>query len=961
MNRVCKRLIEVDLPIGVISQNAAAEMEKRRGHIPMMHIWWAHRPPVACRSILLAGLLPDPADPACPKTFHSIAKCVLEEYWNHFGGKHLDFHDCMNLREGLLRVVSDISNYALRCDSFLMDTATKLVAAAYPSYPPCLLDSFSGGGIIPFEGVRLQINTIASDLNPCAVLINKVVLEYMPRYAGILTKETERWAKELHLRLRKKLAHFYPPQSNDETPVAYIWARVVTCEGPNCGIEIPLIKQMWLARKGKTKVAMEFEVPADKSVVHIKIIENAQPNNLNPGTYKGGAATCPVCGYTTHSNSVKKQLRTCRGGTQSARMLVVVCTRKGIRGRYYRLPTKGDLDAITAAKKFLKQNPDNLDLPREPLPSKDRHRAVGSQLPLYGFETFSDLFAIRQLLVLGTLSKMIHEIFIEIAETLNEEGLAKAIVANLALLLDKMADMNTSLCVWQTHAGIPAHLFGRKAFPMVTDFAEAVPVGESSGTLISGLKRTLTVLREYSSLRLKSATVLNSNASSLPLPDNLCAIYFSDPPYYDSVPYADLSDFFYVWLRRSIGDIFPDLFQGVLTEKNAEATVNHPNSEEEKLRYVEMLTNSWAEALRVLRPDGIAVIIFAHKSTAGWEALLESILSAGWCITASWPIDTEMKSRMNAKNTASLSSSVHLVCRPRENLDGSLRTDDVGDWRDVLTELPKRIHEWMPRLAKEGVVGADAIFSCLGPALEIYSRYSSVEKASGEKVELKEYLEEVWAAVSREALNMIFEGADASGFEEDARLTAMWLWTLRTAVNGNHVEAENGTQTKSLPGYSLEYDAARKIAQGLGAHLEKLSNLVEIKGDSAMLLSAGARTRYLFGKDAGAGPKERKKKSAQQKFEFMLEVENLEAKSGNWTGDLSGRPGLTVLDQLHQSMILFGAGRGEAMKRFLVEEGVGRNSLFWRLAQALSALYPAGTDEKRWVDGVLARKKGLGF
>lgn len=280
----------------------------------------------------------------------------------------------------------------------------------------------------------------------------------------------------------------------------------------------------------------------------------------------------------------------------------------------------------------------------------------------------------------------------------------------------------------------------------------------------------------------------------------------------------------------------------------------------------------------------------------------------------------------------------------------------------------------MPRLADEGVVGADAIFACLGPALEIFSRYSAVEKASGEKVTLKEYLEEVWAAVSREALNMIFSGADASGFEEDARLTAMWLWTLRTALNGGEEPAtgedddsddndsRSGTATKSLPGYRLEYDAARKIAQGLGAHLENLSHLVEVKGDSATLLSAAARTPYLFGKDAAAAPKgKRKKHTSQLKFDFAETLQEIEETSGNWSSDLTGKPGSTVLDQLHQAMILFAAGRGEALKRFLVEDGVGRNPLFWRLAQALSALYPSASDEKRWVDGVLARKKGLGL
>lgn len=341
--------------------------------------------------------------------------------------------------------------------------------------------------------------------------------------------------------------------------------------------------------------------------------------------------------------------------------------------------------------------------------------------------------------------------------------------------------------------------------------------------------------------------------------------------------------------------------------------------------------------------------------------MLQAIVDAGWVVTASWPIDTERQNRQRAIGSAALQSSIHLVCRPRENSDGSLRTNYIGDWRDVLTELPKRIHDWMPRLAEESVVGADAIFACIGPALEIYSRYSSVEKASGEKVELKEYLEQVWAAVSREALKMIFEGADASGFEEDARLTAMWLWTLRTAANGNN-KADNEAPAKSLPGYSLEYDAARKIAQGLGAHLENLSHLVEIKGNTAMLLSAGARTRYLFGKDTGEAPKGRKKKKTKQlTFDFEGELKQMEDESGDLAGDLSGRAGSTVLDKLHQSMILFGAGRGEALKRFLVDDGIGMNPLYWRLAQSLSALYPSGTDEKRWVDGVLARKKGLGF
>jgi len=337
------------------------------------------------------------------------------------------------------------------------------------------------------------------------------------------------------------------------------------------------------------------------------------------------------------------------------------------------------------------------------------------------------------------------------------------------------------------------------------------------------------------------------------------------------------------------------------------------------------------------------------------------VIDAGFIVTASWPIDTERASRMRANKSAALGSSVHLIVRPREDKDGALKTSEVGDWRDVLQVLPKRIHEWMPRLAREGVVGADAIFACLGPALEIYSRYARVEKASGEPVFLREYLENVWSVVAREALNMIFEGADATGFEEDARLTAMWLWTLSTGGNGNGT-GENGEEIQASTGYVLEYDTARKIAQGLGAHLEQLTSTVEIKGDVARLLPVSERAEYLFKKEGVRATitKGKKRTDRQPSFEFMEEMKELEERES--TGIITFQDtGRTVLDRLHQSMLLFASGRSEALKRFLVEEGVGQDQRFWRLAQALSALYPSTLDEKRWLDGVLARKKGLGF
>jgi hypothetical protein len=291
-----------------------------------------------------------------------------------------------------------------------------------------------------------------------------------------------------------------------------------------------------------------------------------------------------------------------------------------------------------------------------------------------------------------------------------------------------------------------------------------------------------------------------------------------------------------------------------------------------------------------------------------------------------------------------LASSIHLVCRPREHVDGSLVTDTVGDWRDVLAALPARIRDWLPRLAGEGIVGADAIFACLGPALELFSRYARVEKVSGEQVELSEYLEHVWAAIAREALSTIFEEADTSGLEPDARLTAMWLWTLAvSAADSDPDDLEDRKAARS--GFYLEFDAARKIAQGLGARLEELSSVVEVKSGKARLLPVSERQKSLLaGAEAIATPNAQGDLFGPQ-TELNSDPGQIEV-------------GNTVLDQLHQAMLLFAAGKMATLRGFLAE--VGQEARFWRLAQALSALYPPASDEKRWVDGVSGLKKGVG-
>ncbi|NLF16008.1 MAG: DUF1156 domain-containing protein [Lentisphaerae bacterium] len=583
----------------------------------------------------------------------------------------------------------------------------------------------------------------------------------------------------------------------------------------------------------------------------------------------------------------------------------------------------------------------------------------------YGMERFCDLFTPRQSLALATLAERISSI------RLDDAGLQEAVKAVLAFALDKQADLSNSLCRWEPMAQCPRQLFGRQAIAMVWDFAEGAVLGDSSGSWAVSLGGELAGLRSLAATW-QAGTARQADAAQHPLPDDSVELFFTDPPYYDAIPYSDLSDFFYVWEKRCLG-----MNEVALTPKDEECIVDEVKGKDRAF-FEATMQRAMAEGRRMLTPAGLGTVVFAHKSTDGWEAQMQAMVGAGWTITASWPVDTECGSRLRAQDSAALASSVHLVCRPREDEHGKT-TGGVGDWRDVLAELPKRIGEWLPRLSAEGVVGADAIFACLGPALEIYSRYSSVEKASGERVELREYLGEVWAEVARQALSMIFAGADASGFEEDARLTAMWLWTLRTGASaaedaesaeeeasddGDDSAGARSSRTTRLPGYPLEYDAARKIAQGLGCHLETLGGLVEVKGDQATLLSAAARAGYLFGRDdlaTARRPGKRKVPTQQPDLFRQLGLPSdaeVEQEQAEFERPAAGK---TTLDQLHQSMLLFSGGRGNALARFLVEDGVGAKAQFWVLAQALSALYPPNTDEKRWVDGVLARKKGLGF
>ena len=485
----------------------------------------------------------------------------------------------------------------------------------------------------------------------------------------------------------------------------------------------------------------------------------------------------------------------------------------------------------------------------------------------------------------------------------------------------------------------------------------------------------------------------SANASEHPLPYEAAGVWFTDPPYYDAIPYSDLSDFFLVWLKRVLSDnrLLRDPFdpENPLSPKMAEAvqddTKQTNGRSKDRTWFEETMARAFAEGRRVLRVDGVGSVVFAHKTTEGWEALLSGMIRGGWTITGSWPIATEMPSRLRARDSAALATSIHLVCRPRAE------DAPIGDWATVLGELPRRVGHWMERLQAEGVRGADLVFACIGPALEIFSRYSRVETPDGAEIGLPAYLEKVWEVVGRTALENVLGSAEAQArnglagaLEEDARLTALFLWTLQATSSEDTADPEHdesaptddagevgevGSSSKAT-GFSLVFDVVRRFAQPLGIDLPKWEKrTIETKKGVVRLLPVGERATQLFGEQgsqAVAAWLEQDVQRGADALQGMLFSDRPErARSAvreprpryGDADDASDKrsaaaSGATTLDRVHTAMLLQAGGQTNALHA-LVRAERERGPDFLRLSNALSALYPRGSEEKRLLDAML--------
>ena len=591
----CKRLAEVDFPIAEVSRHAVREKSIRHGHPSTLHLWWARRPLASSRAVLMALLLPDPADAHCPGAFKEEARRILLAHEGRPQGWAQGVAEDEGLRRVLLKFIADFANWDVAANPAWLATSRALVKAAHGEEAPLVVDPFAGGGSIPLEALRVGCETFASDLNPVACLILKVMLEDIPRHGPKLAEELREAGRRIKEQAEKELADLYPKDEDGATPIAYLWARTVRCESPNCGAEIPLMRSFWLCKKPKRKRALRVSVvrrEGNAPEVAFEVFEPANDAEVSSGTVDRAKATCPCCGATLPPERVRLQLNEQRGGADpafnnlggrigGARMTAVVTLRPGEPGRHYRTPTDLDYASVRLAQSRLDdvlgswENDGKEGLcpvPDEPLPPIG---TLGFRVQRYGMLQWGDLFTARQKVALLALAHA----------SINRGS--EAVARCIGTSLDGVIDRNVSLATWRPQADQEKveHLFARQALPMTWDFGEAVPVGTSTGSFAERVSILVKTTSDLTQWDCESAQVQCADATAgYPLPDQTASICFTDPPYYDAIPYSDLSDFFLVWLKRTLPGLtlLSDPFDpdNPLSPKSREAVQDETKSHE---------------------------------------------------------------------------------------------------------------------------------------------------------------------------------------------------------------------------------------------------------------------------------------------------------------------------------------------------------------------------------------------
>ena len=883
-----KSLIEETFPIREVSKESVKEKSVRHGHISTMHIWWARRPLASSRATIYSALTVMPENEADTL-------------------KNTEF-------------VSNLSKWENSFNNIILESARNNILTSNGGIPPRILDPFSGGGSIPLEAMRLGCETYASDYNPVATLILKCTLEYPQKYKeqkeenedslisqsnpGRLLTDLNKWGKFVLEESRKEIGQFYRNSMGDATPIGYIWARTIPCQNVSCNAEIPLMRQYWLARKDNRKVALKPYVENDK--VEFKIIETKSdkfPEDFDPekGTVSRAIATCPVCGSVVDADTMHNLFQK---GDAGERLIVVIEKEKRTTGKKYRLAKNEDITIYKSSQDFLKEKAKILSnswgisaIPDEYTPEgKGRGAERAFSVRNYGLNTWGDLFNSRQKLALITFSEKVRLAYDEMIREGYEEEYAKAVCTYLSFVVSRMSDFETDLCHWHPQWEFIPNTFSRQAIPMSWDYAELNPFSTVlTGTYESMLRQIIRPLEHLIQIEGVPGKAAQSSATSIAYPDNYFDAVFTDPPYYDNVPYSYLSDFFYVWLKRMVGHLYPDLFATPLTPKSQEivAYSNMEGGFESGKKYFEdMLGKSFREINRVLKMNGIAVIVYAHKSTSAWETLINSLLNSGLVVTAAWPINTEMKSRLRANDSAALASSIYIVTRKIEK-------EKTGFYNEIKLQMKEHLQTKLDTLWKEGISGADFLISGIASSIEVFGRFERVINDSGETITTERLMEDVRRIVIDYAVKQVLHNGFSSEIDPLTRFYVLWRWAYGSA--------------------NVPFDEARKLSQSVGIDLSSQWNGGLIKKDKSFVQVAG--------------PEER--------------------------NDLNNSDIKSVIDLLHKVLILWKKGQNNKIIETIKGSGSIYNEAFFRVAQAISESLPNDSSEKKLLEGFLISRERI--
>jgi len=760
-----RKLIEVALPLEAINRESAREKSIRHGHPSTLHLWWARRPLAAARAVLFAQLVDDPS--SRPDEFPTEELQRAE-------------------RERLHALIERLVVWENIRDEELLAEAHAEIMKSTDGNPPAILDPFAGGGTIPLEAQRLGLEAHASDLNPVAVLINKALIEIPPHFRdqppvfpGLAESEIRHWkgAEGLAADVRaygqwmrdeaeKRIGHLYPKATLSDgskaTVIAWIWARTVNCPNPACGIEMPLVRSWWLGKKvGKEAYVVPSVVddatrPSGHRIKYeIGHTKSGAPRKGADGTMSGRqGGSCVACDAVVAKDYIKAEGVAGRMG-----FALMATVAEGSRQRIYVTPTSEHEDAAFVDRPT--------DVPDQELGYDPRNLWT----PQYGLTHFADLFTNRQLVALATFSDLVMEARGKVISDGGSAEYADALGTLLGFGVSKATDYHNALCAWRSdvkNEGI-GHLFARQAIPMVWDFCEANPLSQSSGNMRDQWVWVSKALENVSPK--VSGFADQADASTRSYDGFLVA---TDPPYYDNIGYSDLSDFFYVWLRRSLRQLHPDLLSTMLVPK-AEELVANPYRHEGKAGAQKFFEDGFRDVFAHAREDAMdeypITVWYAFKqsdsddsgeASTGWETLLEGMIQSGWEITSTWPNRSEMSNRMIASGKNALASSIVLSLRPRAA--DSPTTDRRGFIAALEAELPGALR----KLQQGQIAPVDLPQAAIGPGMAVFSRYSKVIEPDGSPMSVRSALVRI-----NEILDQVLNEQEGD-FDTPSRFAIAW-------------------------------------------------------------------------------------------------------------------------------------------------------------------------------------------